>query len=57
MMFHYPLTSAILGSSLNMILLSVLFLLSWYRFFLPRDEEVGSEKSGLVKLCLLVRLG
>ena len=49
MMFHYPLTSAVVGSSLNMILLSVLFILSWYRFFINKDEEVLSEKTGLVK--------
>jgi hypothetical protein len=52
-MFHYPLTSAVFGSSLNMILLSVLVLLSWYRFFLTQDEEVAtSEKTGIVRSSL-----
>ncbi len=50
LMFQYPLTSAVFGSSLNMILLSVLVLLSWYRFFFNQDEEVAaSEKAGIVR--------
>lgn len=41
LMFNYPLISAFIGSSLNMMFLSAIILLSWYRFFSPKlkDED------------------
>jgi len=37
-MFYYPMTSAVIGTLLNLILLSTLFFLSWYRFFMAKEE-------------------
>lgn len=34
-MFYFPMTSAVIGSSLNMALLSLVVALSWFRFFRP----------------------
>lgn len=33
LMFHYPITAAIFGTSLNMFILAAILILSWYRFF------------------------
>ena len=32
-MFHFPVTAAIFGTSLNMFILAAILILSWYRFF------------------------
>merc|ERR1711962_432904 len=34
-MFYFPMTSAVIGSSLNMAILSLVVALSWFRFFRP----------------------
>ena len=56
-MFHYPMTSAVLGSSLNMILLSVLFILSWFRFFLPRDEALDKFSEQVILMRSISKRG
>ena len=33
-MFYYPLTSAVIGSSLNLAILSLVVALSWFRYTL-----------------------
>jgi len=38
-MFYYPLTSAVIGSSLNLAILSLVVALSWFRFFRPTPSE------------------
>ena len=32
-MYHYPITTAIFGTSLNLYILTAILILSWYRFF------------------------
>ena len=43
LMFHYPMTAAFFGTSLNMFILTAILILSWYRFFAnpitPIDED------------------
>ena len=38
-MFYYPVISAVVGTSLNMTFLSLVILLSWFRFFSGPDED------------------
>ena len=43
LMFHYPITTALFGTSLNLYILTAILILSWYRFFASpinsNDEE------------------
>ena len=41
LMYHYPITTAIFGTSLNLYILTAILILSWYRFFaspLPNED-------------------
>jgi len=44
-MFYFPLTSAVIGSSLNMAILSLVVALSWFRFFRGEtlEDDTGAE--------------
>lgn len=42
LMFHYPITTALFGTSLNLYILTAILILSWYRFFAaPLQGEDG----------------
>jgi len=40
LMFHWPLTSAVMGICTNLFFLSVVAFLSWFKFFKPRQMTV-----------------
>ena len=42
-MFYYPVSSAFFGVSLNLMFLSTVILLSWYRFFSPESGSSNDE--------------
>ena len=44
LMFYYPVISAVFGVALNMGFLSILILLSWYRFFSSIREDKDQEE-------------
>ena len=37
-MFYFPITAAMTGTFFNMFLLSAIFIMSWYRFFIPPES-------------------
>ena len=44
-MFHYPITTALFGTSLNLYILTAILILSWYRFFAePMQLEDGDDQ-------------
>ena len=56
LMFYYPVISALVGTSLNMLFLCTVILLSWLRFFSGPEEyddedelEVESDKDAIKK--------
>ena len=56
-MYYYPITSAIVGTTLNFNVLALVVLLSWLRFFAPsnyredpeEDDEVSDDLDGPIK--------
>ena len=45
LMFHYPITTALFGTSLNLYILTAILILSWYRFFAaPLQGEDGDDQ-------------
>ena len=55
-MYYYPITSAIVGTTLNFNVLALVVLLSWLRFFAPQsyreeqeDEQEVEELDGSLK--------
>lgn len=47
-MFYFPLTSAVIGSSLNLAILSLVVALSWFRFFRSEPLEDDGPAGGVV---------
>ena len=41
-MFYFPITAAMTGTFFNMFLLSAIFIMSWYRFFIPPESMIDA---------------
>ena len=52
-MYYYPITSAIVGTTLNFNVLALVVLISWLRFFAPsnyrEDDEESEDLDGPIK--------
>jgi len=46
-MFYFPMTSAVIGSSLNLAILSLVVALSWFRFFRPGPTSGDDSNVGM----------
>ena len=45
-MFYFPITAAMTGTFFNMFLLSTIFIMSWYRFFIPPESMIDTTYYG-----------